>query len=92
MRMAMDVKTRNADQCRSHHQKIIKYHNSLKDIVEYYKEHIYGQEVQPRSIALRRTSEEEEEGMGMSFYRIYRRANIFRIEIDAQQLKDYGEE
>ena len=55
--MAIDVKTRTADQCRSHHQKIIKYHNSLRDIVEYYKEHIFGKEVEGGSMALRKTAD-----------------------------------
>jgi hypothetical protein len=55
--MAMDVKTRTADQCRSHHQKTIKCHNSLGDVVGYYKEHIFGKQVEGGSTAFRKTGD-----------------------------------
>jgi hypothetical protein len=45
LRMAQQVRTRTADQCRSHHQKILKYHRSLQDIVDYYKLHLFGKQV-----------------------------------------------
>ena len=31
--MSKVVKTRSADQCRSHHQKIIKYHNTIEEAI-----------------------------------------------------------
>ena len=31
--MSKEVKTRSADQCRSHHQKIIKYHNTVDEAI-----------------------------------------------------------
>jgi hypothetical protein len=37
MKMAREVRTRTADQCRSHHQKVLKYHSSVEDIISYYK-------------------------------------------------------
>ena len=36
IQMSMAVKTRNADQCRSHHQKIIKYHNTIEEAIEFF--------------------------------------------------------
>ena len=33
--MAMTVGSRKADQCRSHHQKMIKYHGSIDSIISY---------------------------------------------------------
>lgn len=37
LKMSREVKTRSADQCRSHHQKILKYHNSIEDIIAAYR-------------------------------------------------------
>ena len=37
LKMSRVVGTRSADQCRSHHQKILKYHTSLQHIVSSYK-------------------------------------------------------
>ena len=33
LKMSREVKTRSADQCRSHHQKILQYHDSVEDII-----------------------------------------------------------
>lgn len=33
--MSKAVKSRTADQCRSHHQKMMKYHNSISNIVAH---------------------------------------------------------
>lgn len=33
--MSQWVKTRSADQCRSHHQKMVKYHGNIKGVIEY---------------------------------------------------------
>lgn len=85
MHMARQVRTRTADQCRSHHQKILKYHNSLQDIIDYYKEHLFGKQVQGDSCIFRKTGDEEPLG----WYRIYRRGNRFRVEIDAQSVGEY---
>ena len=35
--MSQAIKTRSADQCRSHHQKMIKYHRDIPNIIEYIK-------------------------------------------------------
>lgn len=32
--MSQQIKTRSPDQCRSHHQKMIKYHASLDGIID----------------------------------------------------------
>lgn len=37
LKMSKLVKTRSADQCRSHHQKILKYHYSLELIIKHYE-------------------------------------------------------
>lgn len=37
LKMSKLVKTRTPDQCRSHHQKILKYHHSLQHIILTYK-------------------------------------------------------
>ena len=34
--MSKEVKTRSADQCRSHHQKIIKYHHTVEEAIEFF--------------------------------------------------------
>ena len=34
--MSKEVKTRSADQCRSHHQKIIKYHHTIEEAIEFF--------------------------------------------------------
>ena len=34
--MAAFVRTRNSLQCRSHHQKMLKTHHSIQDIISYY--------------------------------------------------------
>ena len=36
--MSKVVKTRSADQCRSHHQKIIKYHNTIEEAIEFFSD------------------------------------------------------
>lgn len=36
-KMSNMVKTRTADQCRSHHQKILKMHSSIENIIDYYQ-------------------------------------------------------
>jgi hypothetical protein len=36
IQMSRAVKTRTADQCRSHHQKILKYHNSIDETVDFF--------------------------------------------------------
>jgi hypothetical protein len=33
--MSAAVKTRSADQCRSHHQKMIKYHRDIPNIITH---------------------------------------------------------
>lgn len=33
--MSQDVKTRTPDQCRSHHQKMMKHHLSIESIVKH---------------------------------------------------------
>ncbi len=82
MRMAQQVRTRTADQCRSHHQKILKYHRSLQDIVDYYKRHLFGKQVEGPPVGmLWPTGDGEDEEGSVGFYRIYRRGNRFRIEI-----------
>lgn len=35
--MSHAIKTRSPDQCRSHHQKMIKHHRDIPSIVEYIK-------------------------------------------------------
>jgi hypothetical protein len=37
LNMSKLVRTRTADQCRSHHQKILLYHKSLEEIVRFYE-------------------------------------------------------
>lgn len=44
LQMSLKVKTRTADQCRSHHQKILKYHESLEQIIRHYTEEVYSYE------------------------------------------------
>jgi hypothetical protein len=41
LKMSQLVKSRTADQCRSHHQKILKYHNSLNEIIRYYSQEVF---------------------------------------------------
>jgi hypothetical protein len=36
LKMSKIIKTRTADQCRSHHQKVIKYHKTLESILQSY--------------------------------------------------------
>ena len=38
LNMSKLVRTRTADQCRSHHQKILLYHKSLEEIVRFYEQ------------------------------------------------------
>lgn len=38
LKMSHLVKTRTADQCRSHHQKILKYHGTIDDVIKNYYE------------------------------------------------------
>lgn len=33
--MSKAIKSRTADQCRSHHQKMMKYHRSIQEIVSH---------------------------------------------------------
>jgi hypothetical protein len=35
--MSQTIKTRSPDQCRSHHQKMIKYHSDIPSIIEHIK-------------------------------------------------------
>jgi hypothetical protein len=35
--MSHAIKTRSPDQCRSHHQKMVKYHRDIPSIIEYIK-------------------------------------------------------
>lgn len=39
--MSRKIKTRSADQCRSHHQKILKYHNSLEETIKFFEEDVF---------------------------------------------------
>lgn len=34
--MSKEVHTRSADQCRSHHQKILKYHYNIDEAIRYF--------------------------------------------------------
>lgn len=36
--MSRYIKTRNSDQCRSHHQKMMKYHRTVPEIIAYIKD------------------------------------------------------
>lgn len=63
LKMSNEVKSRSADQCRSHHQKVLKYHESLQEIIRYYTEEVYSfesifgsKEVQGKKKALAKTS------------------------------------
>lgn len=38
LKMSLLVKTRTADQCRSHHQKILKYQGSIDEIIKQHQE------------------------------------------------------
>ena len=40
VRMSKFVRSRNSDQCRSHHQKLIKYYKDVKGIIEFYKSEV----------------------------------------------------
>jgi len=35
VKMSRAVQTRTAEQCRSHHQKMLKYHRSNEEIIEF---------------------------------------------------------
>ena len=61
MRMSQQVRTRTADQCRSHHQKILKYHRSLRDIVNYYKRHLFGKQVKGPDVGMLKSTATGEE-------------------------------
>lgn len=41
LKMSQLVRSRTADQCRSHHQKILKYHNNLNEIIRYYSQEVF---------------------------------------------------
>lgn len=41
LNMALLVKSRSADQCRSHHQKVLNYHKSVQEIIRYYREDVF---------------------------------------------------
>lgn len=75
MKMSLLVKTRSAEQCRSHHQKIIKNHDTLADIVAYYKRNLFGKQVICDSM-LRATGDGDQPS---TFFSIYRRENRFRV-------------
>lgn len=39
--MSQHIKSRTPDQCRSHHQKILKFHHNIDNILTIYKERLF---------------------------------------------------
>ena len=39
--MAKWMRTRTSDQCRSHHQKLLQYHQSIRNIITHFEEVIF---------------------------------------------------
>ena len=40
LKMSLLVKTRSPDQCRSHHQKVLKYHGKIDEIIKFYTQNL----------------------------------------------------
>lgn len=77
--MSQVIKSRTADQCRSHHQKIINYHESVERIISYYKNLL--ERGAPKADEMKQiptTSNDEEKVPAYTISRVY---NTFRIEI-----------
>lgn len=47
--MSNIIKTRTSDQCRSHHQKVQKLHQTTEEIIEFYGNKLKNQQAQIRS-------------------------------------------
>ena len=39
--MAQFMKSRNADQCRSHHHKLLEYHSTPENIISHFETHVF---------------------------------------------------
>lgn len=72
LQMSKQVGTRTADQCRSHHQKISKYHRSLEEIISYYEDALFPA---PKEQLWRTAAEAVE----TEFYSLRRKENTFRV-------------
>jgi hypothetical protein len=81
--MSFLVETRSADQCRSHHQKMLKYHGSISDIIARFKESGGDcggvRELGDNKKIEKRTEVEEEPLTSGQLFAIARRENAFRI-------------
>lgn len=92
--MSQQVKTRSADQCRSHHQKVLKYHHSIEEIIQHYTHTVYssqlifGTKTPPlkTSIHLRKTGLDEDEDEDV---KLWAEGNTVRIFINADCIADY---
>lgn len=87
-KMSEVVQTRTADQCRSHHQKIINYHGQVEEIIRFYSElFTRGYHSQPPQKAV--VPPTCAEPGKPSFYTITRLHNTFRIEIRESAIARY---
>jgi hypothetical protein len=85
-KMSKVILTRTADQCRSHHQKVVKYHDSIDSIINYFKKLMYGEEVK---LDAAMTEICASSNSGRPGIKIYRHKNKFRIEVDTSLIKSY---
>jgi hypothetical protein len=40
-KMAKSIRSRNSDQCRSHHQKLMQYHGDINNIILHYQSFVF---------------------------------------------------
>ena len=84
LNMSKLVRTRTADQCRSHHQKILLYHKSLEEIVRFYEQESTVMEEHDFKKQIKTNADESKESRHQQRvpFRVERSQNRIRIIIE----------
>ena len=89
--MAKYVRSRNSDQCRSHHQKLITYHSTIPQIISHYHDVVFKRmegiwKNVGRGDSSTNIAKPKEEFPTRSFYSLEVSGPLIRIEIDTDSI------
>lgn len=94
IKMSKKVRSRNSDQCRSHHQKLVEYYETAENIISHYENNVFSlaECLQRKNLRKRAPSEldKDSEGKSNPFYQINALGGVFRIEIDVGKMATFS--
>ena len=88
------MRTRDSEQCRSHHQKLLHYHHSIKGIISHFEEVIFARiekakESQAQKV-IKERQEIEEKKVQSPFYTLNMVNGGLSISIDVGRIEVYS--